>query len=74
MGAFFAKSPLGSVVKVFAGAVLGAFYLYLQNGSSFTDIDLDAVVGFVTAGLIVAVPLLINVVNPADTRYGRTGS
>lgn len=73
MGNFLATNPLGTVVKVFLGAVLGALYLYLQNGNSFTDLDLTAVVGFVTAGLVVALPLLINVVNPADKRYGRTG-
>jgi len=71
MGSFFAKSPWGGVVKVFLGTVLGAFYLWLQNGNSWNNLDLTALTGFVGAGLIVAVPLIINIVNPADTRYGK---
>lgn len=71
MGEFLASLP-GSILRVFLGAALGAFYLYIQNGNSFTDVDIDALVGFVTAGLIVAVPLVIAALNPADSRFGRT--
>ena len=35
------------------------------------SIDLDAVTGFIGAGLIVAVPLIIAALNPADTRFGK---
>jgi hypothetical protein len=73
MGNFLATSPWGTVLKVFAGTVLGAFYLWLQNGNSWQNLDIDALVGFVGAAIIVVVPLVINIVNPADTRYGIKG-
>jgi hypothetical protein len=67
----FLKGPWGSALRVFLGVVAAGFYTWLQNGNSFTDIDLDAVVGFVNAALIVVVPLAIAALNPADDRFGR---
>jgi len=71
MGKWLATTPLGSIVKVFVGTALGGFYLFLKNGSSFDDITLDVVEGFIVGGLIVVLPMLINFANPADARYGR---
>jgi hypothetical protein len=71
MGKWLATSPLGSIVKVFVGTALGGLYLFLKNDGSFDDITLEAVEGFLMGALIVVLPMLINYVNPADTRYGR---
>lgn len=73
MGSFLA-GPFGSALRVFLGAVVGAFYLYLQNGNSLSDLNLGALQGFVTAGLVVAVPIAIAALNPADGRFGRTAA
>lgn len=60
---WLARSPLGSAAKVAAGAVL---VWVLDN---VTDLGLHPVV---QVALIVAVPVLINAVNPEDPRYGRS--
>ncbi len=71
MGKFLTTAP-GSALRVFVGAVLGGVVLFLSNGNSITNIDLDAANAIITAAVIVAVPLLIAWVNPADTRFGHT--
>mgnify|MGYP001251266819 CR=1 FL=1 len=70
----FLTTPLGSALRVFLGACLGGFVLYLSNGNSLTDINFDTVNAILTAAAIVAVPLVIAFVNPADPRWGRGSS
>lgn len=70
MGKFLTTAP-GSALRVFLGAVLGGVVLFLRNGNSITNIDLDAWNAIITAAVVVAVPLLIAWVNPADTRFGK---
>lgn len=60
---WLATSPLASAVKVGAAASLG----YVLADPDILGLPPVAVVGIV-AGL----PVLINWLNPADTRYGRS--
>ena len=69
-GRFLTTGP-GSALRVFAGVVLGALVLSLQSGDCCKA---SQVWPWVSAGLIVAVPILIAWVNPSDTRFGRRRS
>lgn len=59
----FLNTPYGSFVKVF----LGAIALFVIHHGSIWGLDWKALVD---AGIIAAVPVAINFINPADTRYG----
>lgn len=58
---FLATSPIGGALKAASGAVL---VWLLDNVSSF---DLHPAV---QVAIIAALPVFINYLNPADTRYG----
>ena len=58
---FLANSPIGGALKAASGAVL---VWLLDNVSSF---DLPVVA---QVAIIAALPVFINYLNPADTRYG----
>jgi uncharacterized membrane protein YjfL (UPF0719 family) len=67
----FLATPFGSACRVALGVVLGYLVLDLSNDGT-VSVSLDEVVTWVAAALVVAVPILIAYVNPADTRFGRT--
>lgn len=69
---FLAAGPVGAAVRVFVGVVLGYAVLDLANDGTIS-ITLHDVSTWVAAGLVVAVPIVIAAVNPADTRFGRKG-
>jgi len=60
---FLAKNPLGTAVKVGAGSAL----LYIVDNISAFDLS-----PAVAAAVIAGVTMLINWINPLDSRYGRT--
>lgn len=62
-GLWLARSPIASAAKVAAGAVL----VWLVD--NITTLDLHPVA---QVAIIAAVPVLLNALNPADDRYGRT--
>lgn len=64
-GLWLANSPLGGAAKVAVGAVL---VWVMDNISSFQIPEVAQV------AIIAALPVLINWVNPQDTRYGKTES
>lgn len=65
---WLASTPLGSAFKIFLGALLaGVLFTWTQNG----EISFDAWQTWVIGGLAVALPVVINYLNPDDTRYGR---
>jgi hypothetical protein len=66
----FLNTPVGSFLKVFASVVLTAFVADLVGVTSFGDV-FSGWQAWVIAGLVSAVPVLINWLNPADTRYGK---
>lgn len=67
----FLTTPLGSALRVFVGVVLGYLVLDLRNDGKIS-VSVDDLNTWIAAALVVAVPLLIAAVNPADLRWGRT--
>jgi len=68
---WLATTPLGSALKVFLGVLLAAVLLtWTQEG----QISFDHWQTWVIGALAVAVPIVINWLNPADGRYGRKPS
>jgi hypothetical protein len=61
-----------SWLKVFIAAVLGAYLVELQNGTNLFSWSLDMVESLLTVGVASLLPIIINYLNPSDTRYGRT--
>jgi hypothetical protein len=68
----FLNGPVGSFLKVFVAVTLGAFLGDLAGLTEFSDVFSQWQGWFIT-GLVSAVPILINWLNPADPRYGRRG-
>ncbi len=66
----FLTTPLGSALRVFLGAVLAYLVLDLQTDGTI-DISVGDVMTWVAGALVIAVPLLIAALNPADTRFGK---
>lgn len=66
------EDPAGAMVfswvKVFASVVLG---LFLADGADVFAVDASDVRLWLAAGLAAVVPLVVNYINPHDTRYGR---
>ena len=65
------EDPAGSMVfswfKVFASVVLG---LFLADGADVFAVDSSDARLWVAAGIAAVLPLIINFLNPHDTRYG----
>lgn len=61
---WLATSPLASFVKIFAAGVLGWFVV---------NMDSLNVHPAVAIGLASALPVVINWLNPSDSRYGNEG-
>lgn len=59
---WFAHSPIASFVKVFGAGVLGWFLV---------NADTLGIHPALTIGLVSALPILINWLNPEYTNYGR---
>lgn len=70
---FLANNPLGAALRVFAGVVLGYFVLDLSEEGS-VSVSVDDLNSWIAAGLVVAVPIIIALINPADSRFGRGSS
>ena len=68
---WLATSPLGSAAKVFLCVLLGAVLL---TWTSEGVISFDHWQTWLIGALAVAVPIVINALNPADTRYGMSKS
>lgn len=68
---WLATSPLGSAAKVFLGVLLGAVLLTWKSEGV---ISFDHWQTWLIGALAVAVPIVINALNPADTRYGMSKS
>lgn len=64
----FLNTPLGSFLKVFVIAVLVQF---MNEGSDIFSLDKASIQGLINAGIVAVIPVIINALNPTDTRYGR---
>ena len=65
----FLATPVGSMVRILVGVVLGYLVLDLSNDGTIS-VSWDEVQTWIAAGLVVAVPVLIAAVNPQDSRFG----
>jgi len=63
----FLAGPIGSWLRVFAGAVLSAFLLSLTSAASISFVDWQT---WVIAGLVSVLPVIVAWLNPADLRFG----
>ena len=61
-----------SWLKVFVSAILGAYLIELQNGVNLFSWNLEMIESLLTVGVVSVIPIIINWLNPSDTRYGRT--
>lgn len=64
---FLANTWFGGIVKNFVSVVLGA---YLVDLVAHNAIDLTEAKSYLVAGVVAVLPVIINALNPADTRYG----
>jgi len=60
-----------SWLKVFISSVFGAYLIMLQEGTNLFSWDLAMVEKLLTAGVVSTLPIIINWLNPSDTRYGK---
>lgn len=60
-----------SWIKIFISAVLGAYLIELQNGVNLFSWNLEMVESLLTVGVVSMIPIIINWLNPSDTRYGK---
>lgn len=68
----FLATPVGGMFRIFVGLVLGYLVLDLSNDGKLS-VSWDELATWVAAALVVVIPLVIAWVNPADSRFGRTG-
>jgi hypothetical protein len=69
VGDFFA-GPIGSVVRVFLAAVVGAFAAYQANGGTLRGIGFDDLEAWVGLGIAAILPVVLAALNPSDPRFG----
>jgi len=67
----FLTTPLGSALRIFVAAVLGYLVLDLTTDGKI-DVSVSDLNTWVAAAIVVALPVVIAAVNPADTRFGKT--
>jgi len=68
IGTWLATTPLGSAFKVF---LAGLFAAVMLTWTSEGQISWDHWTAWVVGALALAIPPVINWLNPKDTRYGR---
>ena len=64
------KELVFSWLKVFGASVLSAFFVVLTATQALPT-STEAWQGILIAGLVSVIPVIINWLNPNDTRYGR---
>lgn len=64
------KNMIKSWIKVFAATILS---LFLADGADVAGVGLDEVRTWIAAGVASILPLIITWLDPADSRFGRTG-
>ena len=66
----FLATPVGSACRIAVGVVLGYAVLDLSQDGS-VSVSWSEVNTWIAAALVLAVPVIIAAVNPADPRFGR---
>lgn len=67
--AFF-STALGSWVKTFLTTILALWLAELSAGHDIFSFDMVLVKKLLTAAVISTLPVLLNILNPTDPRYG----
>lgn len=70
----FLNTPTGSFFKVFVALMLGQWMYEYTQGHDIFQFNRELLKRLVGAGVAGTVPILINWLNPYDTRYGRKGA
>lgn len=65
----FLTTPIGSALRIALGLVLGAWVASLQAGNALVP-EVDDILTWIGAALVIVVPLVIAALNPADPRFG----
>lgn len=65
----FLNTPLGSAIKVFIAVALT---LIVADWTGHGVISFDSWQTWIIAGFASAVPIIVNWLNPADFRYGKS--
>jgi len=68
---WLARSPLASALKVFVSVVLS---MAVASWAGAGVLSLEGWQAWVIAAAATALPLIVNWLNPADSRYGRGSS
>lgn len=63
----FLNSPAGSWLKVFVSGILGLVLTNVLNGADIFSMDWKSIL---SGGIASVIPVIINWLNPNDTRYG----
>jgi hypothetical protein len=66
----FLNTMAGSWLKVFSSTVLAEYLILMGKGISIFEWNMQTVEALVTAGVVAVLPIIINVLNSSDTRYG----
>jgi hypothetical protein len=66
------NSIYASWLKVFVTAVLVEYSALLSTGRNLFSWDLNMIERLLTVGILSLIPVVVNYLNPSDTRYGRT--
>ena len=65
-------TPFGTFLKTFVSTVLTLWLIELSNGTSLFSFDQAMIEKLATGGLVSALPVIINWLNPNYTQYGKT--
>lgn len=68
MGNFLANTPLGTALKTFVAVLLSGV---VASWATDRAISFDKWQTWVIAGLVSALPVIVNWLNPSDSRYGK---
>lgn len=69
MSKWLASTPLGTALKTFVAVLLAAV---VGDWATAGEISLGNWQTWVIAALVSALPVVVNWLNPADVRYGKT--
>ena len=66
------SSPIGTFLKTFVSTVLTLWLIELSNGTTLFSLDYTMIEKLATGGVVSALPVIINWMNPSYKQYGNT--
>jgi len=66
----FLTTPVGSMLRIFVAGLIAYLVIDLKTDGK-VDISWDEVNIWIAGALVVVLPIVAAVINPADTRWGR---